>query len=252
MIRIYRTKDYDAMSRRAATVIASQLTLNPRSVLGLATGTTPIGTYTNLRRMYEKKYISFAEVHTFNLDEYVGLSGDDPNSYRYFMNAYLFDHVDIDKFSTHIEDGMAKNPERECKKYDALIRSMGGVDLQLLGIGNNGHIGFCEPADSFSRGTHVEELTQSTIQANSRLFEDISQVPTKALTMGIRTIMSAKRILLIASGKAKADAMRKSLFGPITPQVPASVLQLHPDVTVVADKSALSRCEMEQDVLVIE
>ena len=252
MIRVYRTKDYDAMSRAASGIIAAQITLKPNSVLGLATGTTPIGTYNNLRKLCDKKAISFAEVHTFNLDEYVGLEGTDPNSYRYFMNNYLFNHVDIDLFNTHIEDGTTKSPARECKRYDKLIRQMGGVDLQLLGIGNNGHIGFCEPAESFSKGTHVEQLTQSTIEANSRLFENITDVPTSALTMGIGTIMSARKILLIASGKAKAEAIRATLYGPVTPKVPASVLQLHQDVTVIADKAALALCESEDDRWVIE
>ncbi|MBR5970677.1 MAG: glucosamine-6-phosphate deaminase [Lachnospiraceae bacterium] len=251
-MRVYRTKDYDSMSRRAADIIAAQIVLKPESVLGLATGTTPIGTYTNLRKLNKQGVISFAEVQTFNLDEYVGLDGTDPNSYRYFMNTNLFDHVDIDKSNTHIEDGTTKSPARECKRYDKMIRQMGGVDLQLLGIGNNGHIGFCEPAESFSKGTHVEQLTQSTIEANSRLFERIEDVPTSALTMGIGTIMSAHKILLIASGKAKAEAIRATLYGPVTPKVPASVLQLHQDVTVIADKAALALCESESDRWVIE
>lgn len=252
MIRIYKTKDYETMSHLAADFIASQIILKPACVLGLATGTTPIGCYNWLRKKYEDGRLSFAEVHTFNLDEYVGLEGDDPNSYRYFMNMYLFNHVDIDKLSTHIEDGCAKNLKRECERYEKLIRSLGGVDLQLLGIGNNGHIGFCEPAESFSRVTHVEELTQSTIEANARLFEDISQVPTRALTMGVGTIMRARRILLLASGKAKQEAVYNSVFGDITPHVPASVLQLHQDVTIIADEEALGRCDLKgKDVIVV-
>ncbi|MBR0164509.1 MAG: glucosamine-6-phosphate deaminase [Lachnospiraceae bacterium] len=251
-MRIYKAKDYEAMSHMAADFIASQIILKPNCVLGLATGTTPIGTYNWLRKKYEDGRLDFSEVHTVNLDEYVGLAGDDPNSYRYFMNTYLFDHVNIDKFSTHVEDGTAKSLKKECQRYEKLIRSLGGVDLQLLGIGNNGHIGFCEPADAFSRVTHIENLTESTIQANSRLFEDISQVPTRALTMGVGTIMRARRILLIASGSAKQDAIRDSFFGDITPRVPASALQLHQDVTVIADEEALAKCDMgDDDVIVV-
>lgn len=242
MIRIYRTKDYDEMSRKAGEIMAAQVMLKPDCVLGLATGTTPIGAYNYLRAEYEAGRLCFGEVQTVNLDEYVGLSGEDPNSYRYFMNTYLFDHIDIDKDNTHVENGLAEDPEEECGEYERLIREMGGVDLQLLGIGNNGHIGFCEPADSFSRHTHLEELTESTIEANSRLFDSRDQVPTKALTMGVKTILSARKILLIASGEAKQDAVRASFFGPITPRVPASALQLHADVTVVADEAALAKC----------
>ena len=251
MIRIYKTKDYETMSRKAADLIAAQVILKPRCVLGLATGSSPIDVYKNLILKYKAGDLDFSEVHTVNLDEYVGLEGTDPNSYRYFMNAYLFDHINIDKFSTHVEDGMAKDPEEECARYEALIRSLGGVDLQLLGIGNNGHIGFNEPADSFARGTHLENLTESTIQANSRLFESIDQVPRKALTMGIQTIMHAEKILLIASGSAKADAMRDSFFGEITPRVPASALQLHHDVTVVADEEALAKCPIKDAMTII-
>ena len=251
MIRIYKTKDYDAMSRKAGEFIAAQVTIKPRCVLGLATGTTPIGAYNYLREQYEAGNLSFREVQTVNLDEYVGLTGDSPDSYRYFMNHYLFDHVDIDKADTHVENGAAKDPEEECREYELLIRDMGGVDLQLLGIGNNGHIGFCEPADSFSRFTHLENLTESTIEANSRLFESKDQVPTKALTMGIGTILRARRILLIASGAAKQDALHDSFFGPVTPKVPASALQLHADVTVIADEEALAKCKTTGDVTVV-
>ena len=251
MIRIYKTKDYDAMSKKAGEFIAAQVTIKPRCVLGLATGTTPIGAYNYLREQYEAGNLSFREVQTVNLDEYVGLPGEDPNSYRYFMNTYLFDHVDIDKDDTHVENGMAKDLEIECQEYEMLIRDMGGVDLQLLGIGNNGHIGFCEPAEAFSRFTHLENLTDSTIEANSRLFDSKDQVPTRALTMGIGTILRAKRILLIATGAAKQDAMRDSFFGPITPKMPASALQLHPDVTVIADEEALAKCKTTGELTVV-
>ena len=251
MIRIYKTKDYEEMSRKAGEFMAAQVMLKPRCVIGLATGTTPIGAYQYLCDMYKAGNLSFREVQTVNLDEYVGLKGDDPNSYRYFMNDNLFNHIDIDKDATHVENGMAKDLEAECAQYELLIRDMGGVDLQLLGIGNNGHIGFCEPADSFSRFTHLENLTESTIEANSRLFDSKDQVPTKALTMGIGTILRARRILLIATGAAKQDAMRDSFFGPITPKVPASALQLHPDVTVIADEEALAKCKTTGSVTVV-
>ena len=251
MIRIYKTKDYDSMSRKAGEFIAAQVTIKPRSVIGLATGTTPIGAYNYLREQYEAGNLSFREVQTANLDEYVGIGGDHPDSYRYFMNHYLFDHIDIDKANTHVENGLADDPEEECKEYELLIRDMGGVDLQLLGIGNNGHIGFCEPADAFSRFTHLENLTESTIEANSRLFESKDQVPVRALTMGIGTILRARRILLIATGAAKQDAMRDAFFGPITPRMPASALQLHGDVTVIADEEALAKCDLTGDVTVI-
>lgn len=251
MIRIYKTKDEESMGKKAGAFMAAQVKLKPACVLGLATGTTPIGAYNYLRAQYEEGKVCFGEVQTVNLDEYVGVEGTNPNSYRYFMDHYLFDHIDIDKDNTHVENGMAKDLEAECHAYEELIRDMGGVDLQLLGIGNNGHIGFCEPADAFSRFTHMENLTESTIEANSRLFESKDQVPTKALTMGIGTILRARRILLIATGKAKQDAMRDAFFGPITPKMPASALQLHPDVTVIADEEALAKCDLTGNITVI-
>ena len=251
MIRIYKTKDYESMSKKAGEFMAAQVMLKPRCVLGLATGTTPIGAYRYLSDQCKAGNLSFREVQTVNLDEYVGLPGTDPNSYRYFMNDNLFDHIDIDKDATHVENGMAKDLEVECAEYELLIRDMGGVDLQLLGIGNNGHIGFCEPAEAFSRFTHLENLTESTIEANSRLFDSKDQVPPKALTMGIGTILRARRILLIATGAAKQDAMRDSFFGPVTPKVPASALQLHADVTVIADEEALAKCPLTGDVTVV-
>ena len=227
------------MSSKAADIIGAQVILKPDCVLGLATGTTPLGTYEKLREDCRLGRLSFKEVQTVNLDEYVGLPGTDPNSYRYFMNENLFNHIDIDITDTYVEDGCAKDLDLECRHYENLINEIGGVDLQLLGIGNNGHIGFCEPSDSFSTVTHLENLTESTITANSRLFASKDQVPVQALTMGIGTIMRARRILLIASGEAKRDAVRKAFYGPVTPQVPASALQLHPNVFVVADEAAL-------------
>ena len=251
MLRIYKTKDYEQMSKKAAEIIAAQIILKPDCVLGLATGSTPLDTYKNLQEYNKKGTISFHEVQTVNLDEYVGLKGTDPNSYRYFMNKNLFEHVDIDLENTHVEDGSAHDLEEECRRYEILMRDIGRVDLQLLGIGNNGHIGFCEPSDSFSKATHVQELTESTIEANARLFDSKDQVPTKALTMGIGTIMSAKHILLIASGEKKAQAVYDSFFGPVTPQVPASVLQLHHNVTVVADEDALRKCNIPETMEIV-
>jgi glucosamine-6-phosphate deaminase len=246
-MRIYIARDYQDLSRKAANIISAQVIMKPDCVLGLATGSSPIGAYKQLVEWYEKGDLDFSEVRTVNLDEYKGLTGDNKESYRYFMNTNLFDHVNIDKANTNVPNGMAKNVEAECRRYDELIRSLGGIDLQLLGIGRNGHIGFNEPEEAFEKETHVVALTQSTIDANSRLFDDPDDVPRYALTMGIKSIMQARRVLLIASGEDKADAIHKSLFGPVTPQVPASILQMHNNLTVVADKAALSACGRELD-----
>ena len=237
-MRIYREKDYEALSRRAASIIGSLVIQKPDCVLGLATGSTPIGTYKKLVEAYEKGDLDFSRVRTVNLDEYRGLDGTNDQSYRYFMNDNLFDHVNIDKANTNVPDGIAEDGEAAGKAYDEIIASFGGSDLQLLGLGENGHIGFNEPGE-FVAGTHVVQLTQSTIEANSRLFNDISEVPTSAITMGMWGIMTAKKVLLIANGPKKRDALTKALFGPITPDVPASILQLHPDLIVVADEEAL-------------
>ncbi|MDO4459254.1 MAG: glucosamine-6-phosphate deaminase [Clostridia bacterium] len=230
-MNIIKVKNYEDLSRVAADIIAEQIKTKPDSVLGLATGSSPIGTYENLVADCKAGEISFKDVKTVNLDEYSGLSGDNVNSYRYFMNYNLFDKVDIDKNNTHVPNGTGDSVE-ESKAYENLVASMGYADLQLLGIGNNGHIGFNEPCDDFPAATHSVDLTESTIQANSRLFDSIDEVPRKAITMGIGTIMKAKKILLIA-GEGKADIVEKSVYGKVIPQVPASVLQLHPDVTVV-------------------
>ena len=240
-MRIYQEANYEAMSRRAAHIIAAEIHCNPACVLGLATGSTPIGTYQNLAAWNKAGDISFKEVQTVNLDEYKGLSGDHDQSYRYFMNTNLFDHVDIDKARTHVPSGLAEDAEAECAAYDALVASLGYADLQLLGLGNNGHIGFNEPDDHFTKETHVVDLTQSTIDANARFFASKDDVPRQALTMGVGCIMAARRVLLIASGEAKAEALYQAFCGPITPNCPASILQLHPDVVVVADEAALSK-----------
>lgn len=240
-MKIIRTKDYDMMSRKAATVIAAQVVNKPDCVLGLATGSTPIGTYKRLIEMYNDGDLDFAEVKTANLDEYRGLTRDNDQSYYYFMFDNLFKDINIDIENTNIPDGTEPDAEKECARYEKVVADLGGVDLQLLGLGHNGHIGFNEPADHFVKTTQCVDLQESTIEANKRFFEDISQVPRQAYTMGIGTIMSAKKILLIVSGEDKADILEKVICGPVTPQVPASILQMHPDVTIVADEAALSK-----------
>lgn len=239
-MKIYKTKDYRGMSRKAAAIIASQVTLKPDSVLGLATGSTPIGTYDELAMLYKQGDLDFSETRTVNLDEYKGLEPENEQSYFYFMKKHLFERVNINLDSVHIPDGMAADGERECACYEQTIQDLGGIDLQLLGIGHNGHIGFNEPEKVFERETHCVELSGSTIEANKRFFASEEEVPRYAYTMGIGTIMRAKKILLIASGEEKAAIMKQALRGPITPEVPASVLQLHPDVTIVGDEAALS------------
>ena len=234
--------DYDEMSRLAADKIAACLKAKPDCVLGLATGSTPIGLYAQLVKDCAAGDISFADATTFNLDEYRGLAPDHNQSYRYFMQDNLFDHVDIDVSRTHVPDGANPDAQAACDAYEASIDAAGGIDLQLLGLGHNGHIGFNEPMDSFPVTTHVVGLTESTINANSRLFDSIDEVPREAYTMGVGTIMKARSILVVASGADKAQIVHDAFFGPVTPQVPASVLQLHPDVTVIADAEAGSKC----------
>lgn len=229
------------MSRRAANLISAEVIRRPNCVLGLATGSTPIGTYKQLTAWNQKGDFSFREVRTVNLDEYKGLAGTHDQSYRYFMQTNLFDHIDIIQENTNVPDGLAADPEAECARYDELVKSLGYADLQLLGLGRNGHIGFNEPCDRFVKETHVVDLTESTIEANARFFASADDVPKQALTMGIGCIMAARRVLLIASGADKADALYNAVCGPITPQCPASVLQLHSDVVIVGDEAALSR-----------
>ncbi len=242
-MRIYKTKNYDEMSRKAANIISAQIILKPESVLGLATGSSPIGTYKQLIEWYNKGDLDFSQIRSINLDEYKGLPADNDQSYAYFMRHNLFDHVNIKSVNTFIPNGMEADVEKECSRYNAIIRSMGGIDLQLLGIGNNGHIGFNEPDDHFSKGTHCVDLTESTIQANSRLFDSIDDVPRQAYTMGTQTIMYARMILVVANGEAKAQAVHDMCYGPVTPECPASILQLHTNCVVVADEAALSLCE---------
>ncbi|MBR6615265.1 MAG: glucosamine-6-phosphate deaminase [Lachnospiraceae bacterium] len=240
-MRIYMEADYAAMSKRAANIIAAEVIRKPNCVLGLATGSTPIATYKGLIEKYNNGEISFKEVKSVNLDEYKGLAGTHDQSYRYFMQENLFKHIDIDVANTNVPNGLAEDAEAECANYDALVASLGYADIQLLGLGNNGHIGFNEPDAYFTKETHVVDLTQSTIDANARFFETIDDVPRQALTMGVGCIMAARRVLLIASGEAKADALYKMICGPITPDCPASILQLHPDVVVVGDTASLSK-----------
>ena len=240
-MKIFREKDYDAMSRRAAQVIAAEITHNPACVLGLATGSTPEGAYKYLVDWYKKGCLSFQEVLTVNLDEYVGLSPEHEQSYRYFMQSNLFDHVDILPEFTTVPDGLAADLNAECARYDDYIRSQGYAALQLLGIGRNGHIGFNEPGDCFVKETHVVDLTESTIDANARFFASRDDVPKQALSMGIGAIMGAKKVLLCASGEEKAEAIYNSVCGPITPKCPGSILHLHPNVVLVGDEAALSK-----------
>ncbi len=248
-MRIYVCKDYQGMSRQAANLISAQVIMKPECVLGLATGSTPIGTYDQLVEWVQKKDLSFARVRSVNLDEYRGLSGDHEQSYRYFMQKHLFDRVDICLENTNVPNGLAEDPDAECARYDALIEGLGGIDLQLLGMGRNGHIGFNEPGDSFQLGTHVVDLAPSTIEANKRFFASESDVPRQAMTMGIMHIMQAKKILVAVSGEDKADAVARAFTGPVTPQIPASILQIHPDVVLVGDRAALSKLEKREGMI---
>ena len=235
------TENYEAMSRKAAAILAAKVVEKPDCVLGLATGSTPIGTYKNLINWYKSGDLDFSQVKSVNLDEYVGLAPTHDQSYRYFMNTNLFNHINIDPSNTNVPNGLAEDPETACEQYDEIIRSMNGVDIQVLGMGHNGHIAFNEPADHFPMGTHVVDLQESTINANARFFASADEVPRKAMTMGIGSIMAAKQILVVVNGEAKADIVKEAFTGPITPMVPASILQLHPNVIVVGDKAAMSK-----------
>lgn len=239
-MRIYRARDYKELSRKAANILSAQVIIKPDCVLGLATGSSPIGTYQQLIEWYKKGDLDFSEVTTVNLDEYRGLGMDSDQSYVYFMYHNFFNHINIRPENVNLPNGLNPDAEAECARYDKVINDVGGIDIQLLGIGRNGHIGFNEPGAAFEKNTHCVDLTQSTIEANKRFFASIDEVPRQAYTMGICSIMHARKILLIASGKDKAQAIYDAFFGPVTPQVPASVLQLHQDVTLVADDEALS------------
>ena len=240
-MKIYKAKDYKDMSRKAANIISAQVIMKPNCILGLATGSTPIGTYDQLVEWYNKGDLDFSEVTTVNLDEYKGLPRTNDQSYYYFMHQHLFDRVNIDPERTNVPNGMESDAEKECGRYEELIRSLGGVDLQLLGLGHNGHIGFNEPGEAFEKETHCVDLTESTIEANKRFFASADDVPKQAYTMGIKTIMQAKKILIVVNGENKADIVERAFFGPVTPEVPASILQLHNDVTLVGDEAALAK-----------
>lgn len=240
-MKIIIAKDYNDMSRKAANIISAQVILKENSVLGLATGSTALGTYKQLIEWYNKDDVDFSQVRTINLDEYVGMSPAHTQSYRRYMDENFFDHINILPENTHLPLGMAKNVEAECRRYEDLMQSLGGIDLQLLGLGHNGHIGFNEPNSAFEQQTHCVALKEQTIQANSRFFENQDEVPRYAITMGIKSIMQAHRILLCVSGESKADILCRSLTGPVTPEVPASILQMHPNLTVVADRDAASK-----------
>lgn len=240
-MRIIEAKDYKDMSRKAAAVIAAQITLKPDCVLGLATGSSPIGLYDQLVEWYENGDLDFSKVSSVNLDEYKGLTRENDQSYYYFMHKNLFDRVNIDPKNTNVPDGTEPDSDKECKRYEELVNSFGGVDIQLLGLGHNGHIGFNEPCDTFPKETHCVDLTETTIEANKRFFESADDVPKQAYTMGIGTIMKAKKILVVVSGEDKAETLAKVICGDVTPQIPGTILQMHPDVTIVADAAALSK-----------
>ncbi len=242
-MRLIVTDDYSNMSRKAAGLIASQVILKPNSVLGLATGSTPIGIYEQLSAWHQSGELDFSQITTVNLDEYCGLAPDNEQSYHYFMTEHLFSKMNLPKGRQFLPDGMNLDADRECERYQNLIGLLGGIDIQLLGLGHNGHIGFNEPSDAFVKDVHQVELTEKTIEANKRFFDSIEDVPRKAYTMGIGTIFQAKKILLVVSGAEKAGILRQVMCGPICPQVPGSILQLHPDVTVVADQEAAGELE---------
>lgn len=238
-MQIFCTEDYNGMCRKAANIISAQLIVKPDSVLGLATGSTPVGIYRQLIDWYQKGDLSFAQTHSVNLDEYQGLAPDHPQSYRYFMQSHLFSHVDIVLEHTHVPSGLSEDAVAECARYNQVIRSLGGVDLQLLGMGHNGHIGFNEPGDAFERETHLVALAPTTIEANTRFFDCKEDVPSHAYTMGMKNIMGAQKILVVVSGEDKAEIVAKAFCGAVTPEVPASLLQLHPNVILVGDRAAL-------------
>lgn len=239
-MRLIVVKNYDEMSKEAAKEMAAVVNSNPKAILGLATGGTPEGMYKELIRMNKDGEIDFKDVTSVNLDEYVGLAGDHPQSYRYFMNNHLLDYINIDKSKTFVPNGLAEDVNEEGRKYDQMIDDLGGIDIQLLGVGTNGHIAFNEPDGNLIAGTHLTGLTQSTIEANSRYFESEKDVPKTAVTMGLGQIMKSKKILLIASGENKAEAMNELFSGKISTSCPVTMLQMHKDVTVILDEAAAS------------
>ena len=239
-MKVILCENYEEMSAKAANIFAAQLTLKPDSILGLATGSTPVGMYKKLIEKNEAGEIDFSAVRTFNLDEYYPIKRDNSQSYFTFMNENLFSHVNIDINNTHVPNGEAEDAEKECKEYEKMLAEAGGVDLQVLGIGQNGHIGFNEPDEKLESFTHVTGLTESTINANARFFDSASDVPTQAITMGMASIMSAKKIVILANGASKKDAVKALLDDKITTSVPATLLKTHPDVILICDKEAYS------------
>ena len=238
-MRIIVCDNYDLLSKKAAQIVGSQMILNPKSILGLATGSTPIGMYKNLIKMYEEGLIDFSKTTTFNLDEYYQLPINNDQSYHYFMDENLFNHININRENIHIPNGMADDIDAECVLYDKMIDD-NGIDIQILGIGNNAHIGFNEPTINFNKGTHMVTLDESTREANARFFNSLDEVPTKAITMGTGSIFKSKKILLLASGINKAEAIYNTVHGKVTPEVPSSILQFHKDVIIILDKEAAS------------
>ena len=240
-MQVYVAESYADMSRKAANILSAQVILKPDTVMGLATGSSPVGTYQQLIEWYKKGDLDFAQVRTVNLDEYAGLAPEHSQSYRRFMQENFFDHINIPRENTHVPNGLAPDLEAECRRYNQVIQSLGGIDIQLLGMGHNGHIGFNEPGQAFELETHVVDLTDNTIEANARFFASRDEVPRHAITMGIKSIMQAQRIVMVVSGADKADIVRAAFAGPVVPQVPASILQMHPNFILVGDKAALSK-----------
>ena len=240
-MQVYVAESYADMSRKAANILSAQVILKPDTVMGLATGSSPVGTYQQLIEWYKKGDLDFAQVRTVNLDEYAGLAPEHSQSYRRFMQENFFDHINIPRENTHVPNGLAPDLEAECRRYNQVIQSLGGIDIQLLGMGHNGHIGFNEPGQAFELETHVVNLTDNTIEANARFFASRDEVPRQAITMGIKSIMQAQRIVMVVSGADKADIVRAAFAGPVVPQVPASILQMHPNFILVGDKAALSK-----------
>ena len=238
-MKVIITENYEEMSKKAAEILIDLVKKNPSAILGLATGSSPIGTYQNMIKDHKENGTSYKQVKTVNLDEYVGLTADHDQSYAYFMRTNLFDHIDVDLQNTNLPCGSASSTQAECDRYNALLEDY-KQDVQVLGLGSNGHIGFNEPGTPFDSVTHLVELAESTIKDNSRLFKSIDEVPRQALSMGIKNIMQAKSILMVVSGKNKAEAVKGMVKGEVTPALPASVLQLHPFVTIVCDKDAAS------------
>lgn len=241
MLNIIKVSSDQQFNEVGAGMIAGLLQSNPRATLGLATGSTPVGVYSHLINLYRQGLVSFAQAQSFNLDEYIGLSAEHPESYRHFMNEKLFNHVDMDLKNAHIPDGTAADPEKAALEYTRMLEDAGQMDLQILGIGHNGHIGFNEPADELHANTHVVELKKGTREANARFFNSIDEVPTHAMTMGIGSILKSRQILLMAKGASKAEILERALKGPLTTQCPASLLQTHPNVVVLVDQAAGGR-----------